>query len=139
MLWDKAAQNTLSCSAPYTACCAAAGYNENVAEQFLNSQQGRDAKRRWEQAQSQEDIQECLNIMIPALLRLLHGRQNLRSRSTYFDTHGGAPSEHAHFSRNIRRSSVLLRSETITRHRDTQYPNSKYHVNLQRKACEGNL
>ncbi len=75
------------------ACCAAAGWNAGVAEAFLDSVTGRRARDLWDQAQSEDTIQQCLSSIICALLTLLHGREqgDGRSRPTYYDTHGRAP------------------------------------------------
>ena len=75
-----------------------------VAEQFLNSSPG--LKEQWDQAECDEDIKRCLDKMFPALLQLLHGNECGTSRPTYYGTHGGAPSAHAHICRNFSASLV---------------------------------
>ena len=73
-----------------------------MAELFVNSLAGKRLKEQWEQAQCDKDIHDCLNSMVPALLLLLHDREQGTSRPTYYGTCGGAPSEHAYLCRSAK-------------------------------------
>ena len=72
---------------------AAVGWNEKVLEEFLSSSLGKKIKEEWRRAESEQAIQECLDIMIPELLQKLHGQEHETSRPTYYNKCGGASSE----------------------------------------------
>ncbi len=65
-----------------------------MPDNFLSSSRGKKIKKQWEGAQEDQDIQECLDSMIPELLQQLHGCEPDKSRPTYNNASGGAPSKH---------------------------------------------
>ena len=73
------------------ACSAAVRWSEKVPEDFLSSSLGKKIKEQWEGAQSDQDIQECLDSMVPELLQQVHGCEHDTSMPTYYNTSGGAP------------------------------------------------